>query len=309
LTANQFNVKIKKVKIEESTMNDYVIVTDATCDLPAALAEQIGVDIIPMEFTMSGKVYKHYPDAHEMDFHTFYERTKNGEMSVTSQINGVTYDKYWEPILKEGKDILYIGFSSALSGTYQASKIAAEELMGQYRNRRIICIDSKAASVGEGMLVYAAAHKRAEGMNLEQLVLWVEKNRDHACHWFTVDDLNHLKRGGRVSTVTAVVGTALGIKPILHVDVQGNLIPVSNVRGRKKSLEALVDQMVKTCINPEDQTIFIGHGDDMEAAEYVKSLVNEKFDVKNIIISDMGPVIGSHTGCGIIALFFFGTEK
>lgn len=144
-------------------MNDYVIVTDATCDLPAALVEQIGVEIIPMEFSMSGKVYKHYPDAREMDFHTFFERTKKGEVSVTSQINGVTYEKYFGPILKAGKDILYIGFSSGLSGTYQASRIAADELMEQYEKRRIVCVDSKAASVGEGMLVYAAAQKKLRG--------------------------------------------------------------------------------------------------------------------------------------------------
>jgi len=290
-------------------MNDYKIVTDATCDLPAALAEKIGVTVIPMEFTMGNKVYKHYVDAREMSFHTFYERTKKGEMSVTSQINGVTYEQYFEPILQAGNDILYIVFSSGLSGTYQASKIAADDLMERYPGRKIICIDSKAASVGEGMLVYAAVQKKEEGMNFDQLADWVEINRDHICHWFTVDDLNHLRRGGRVSPVSAVVGTALGIKPVLHVDSEGNLIPVFNVRGRKKSLEVLVEQMEKTSIHPEEQIIFIGHGDDIEAAEYLKKLVEEKFQVKDIIITDMGPIIGAHTGCGIAALFFFGTEK
>ncbi len=290
-------------------MNQYVIVSDATCDLPAALTEQLEIVVIPMEFTMSGKVYRHFPDAREMSFHTFYERTKNGEMSVTSQINSITYEKYFCPILEQGKDILYIAFSSNLSGTYQASRISADDLMERYPGRKIVCIDSKAASVGEGMLVYYAARKKREGFGLEELAQWVEINRDHMCHWFTVDDLNHLKRGGRVSAVSAVVGTALGIKPVLHVDKEGKLLPVANVRGRKKSLEALVDHMVKTCVHPEDQTVFIGHGDDMEAAEFLKSLVQEKFSVKEIIISDMGPVIGSHTGCGIAALFFIGTEK
>lgn len=290
-------------------MNDYVIITDATSDLPADMAGSLGITVIPMEFTMSGKVYTHYPDAHEMDFHTFYERTKNGEMSVTSQINGITYEKYFEPFLKAGKDILYIAFSSELSGTYQAATITANELRERYPERKLFCVDSKAASVGEGMLVYAAVLKKNEGMSLNDLTKWVEHERDHACHWFTVDDLNHLKRGGRVSAVTAVVGTALGIKPVLHVDSSGDLIPVSNVRGRKKSLETLIERMSKTCIHPEDQTIFIGHGDDFEAAEYIKSLVEAKFRVKNIIITDMGPVIGAHTGCGIAGLFFFGTEK
>lgn len=290
-------------------MNDYVIITDATCDLPASMAENLGITVIPMEFTMSGQVYTHYPDAHEMDFHTFYERTKNGEMSVTSQINGVTYEQYFEPVLKAGKDILYIAFSSELSGTYQASTITAGELLERYPERKLFCVDSKAASVGEGMLIYAAVQKKNEGLSVDELKIWVEQNRDHACHWFTVDDLNHLKRGGRVSAVTAVVGTALGIKPVLHVDSNGDLIPVANIRGRKKSLETLVEHMEKTCVNPEDQTVFIGHGDDMEAAKYIKSLVQEKFRVKDIIITDMGPIIGAHTGCGIAALFFFGTEK
>ena len=290
-------------------MNQYVIVSDATCDLPVALSEQLEIVIIPMEFTMSGKVYRHFPDAREMSFHTFYERTKNGEMSVTSQINSITYEKYFSPILEQGKDILYIAFSSCLSGTYQASRLSASDLMERYPGRKIVCVDSKAASVGEGMLTYYAAQKKQEGLSLDELAEWVQVNRDHICHWFTVDDLNHLKRGGRVSAVTAVVGTALGIKPVLHVDTDGNLIPVGNVRGRKKSLEALVEHMAQTCVHPENQTIFIGHGDDREAAEFLKSLVEEKFHVKNSIISDMGPIIGTHTGCGIAALFFIGTEK
>lgn len=290
-------------------MNDYAVITDATCDLPAEMVERMGITVIPMEFTMSGKVYTHYPDAREMDFHTFYERTKNGEVSVTSQINGITYEKYFEPVLQAGKDILYIAFSSELSGTYQASTIIANELQERYPERKLFCVDSKAASVGEGVLVYDAMLKKEEGLSLDELKAWVEQRRDHLCHWFTVDDLNHLKRGGRVSSVTAVVGTALGIKPVLHVDSKGDLIPVTNVRGRKKSLDTLVEHMRKTCVHPEEQVIFIGHGDDMEAAQYLKSLVEEQFRVKKIIITDMGPVIGAHTGCGIAALFFFGTEK
>ena len=290
-------------------MNQYVIVSDATCDLPAALTEQLEIVVIPMEFTMSGKVYRHFPDAREMSFHTFYERTKNGEMSVTSQINSITYEKYFCPILEQGKDILYIAFSSGLSGTYQTSRISADDLMERYPGRKIVCIDSKCASVGEGLLVYYAARKKREGLGLEELAQWAERNRDHICHWFTVDDLNHLKRGGRVSALSAVVGTALGIKPVLHVDKEGKLLPVANVRGRKKSLEALIDHMVKTCVHPEGQTIFIGHGDDMEAAECLKSLVQERFAVKEIVISDMGPIIGTHTGCGVAALIFIGTEK
>jgi EDD domain protein, DegV family len=290
-------------------MEDYLIVSDATCDLPAELAEKLGIVIIPMQFTMSGQVYTHYPDAREMDFHTFYQRTKNGEMSVTSQINSSVYEEYWEPYLAQGKEILYLAFSSALSSTYQSSLIAAEELRARYPQRKILCLDTKCASVGEGMLVFAAAQKKAEGMGFDELARWVEQTRDHACHWFTVDDLNHLKRGGRISAVSAVVGTALGIKPVLHVDKNGELTPVANVRGRKKSLETLVEHMAATCVHPEEQTVFIGHGDDPEAAESIRSLILDRFKVKDIIIADTGPIVGAHTGCGFAALFYFGTEK
>lgn len=290
-------------------MTDYTILSDATCDLPAEMAEQLGIVVIPMQFTMSGEVYTHYSDAREMDFHTFFQRTKNGEMSVTSQINSSVYQEYFSQSLAQGKDVLYICFSSALSSTYQSSLLAAEQLTEAYPERKIYCIDSKCAALGEGVLAWAAAHKKMEGMGIDELKDWVEMNRDHVCHWFTVDDLNHLKRGGRVSPVAAVVGTALGIKPILHVTTEGELVPVANARGRKKSLETLVDHMAESCINPEDQTIFIGHGDDRKAAEYVRSLILERFRVKDTMVADLGPIIGSHTGCGFVALFFFGTEK
>ena len=224
-------------------------------------------------------------------------------------MNYQTFLDTFTPILESGRDILYLAFSSGLSGTYNGSVIAANDLMEKYPGSKVISVDTLAASVGEGLLVYAAAKKREEGLSLDELAQWVTDNRLHLCHWFTVDDLNHLKRGGRVSPAVAIIGTALGIKPVMHVDDEGHLIPVSKVRGRRKSLDALVEHMAETCDKPESQTIFIGHGDSKEDAEYVAKLVRQKFKVKNIILNYIGPVIGSHSGPGTIALFFFGTHR
>ena len=290
-------------------MRDYRIVTDSTCDLPANVVEELGLTVIPMEFQLDGATYHNYPDGREYDFHQFYEALRAGKTSTTSQVNYQTFLDPFTPILEEGKDILYLSFSSGLSGTYNGSTIAAKDLMEKYPDARIISIDTLAASIGEGLLVFAAAKKREEGLSLEELAKWVEANRLHLCHWFTVDDLNHLKRGGRVSPAVAIIGTALGIKPVMHVDDEGHLIPVSKVRGRRKSLDALVDHMVQTCTHPEGQTIFIGHGDSLEDAEYVAKLVRQKFKVKTVILNYIGPVIGSHSGPGTIALFFFGTQR
>ena len=224
-------------------------------------------------------------------------------------MNYQTFLDTFTPILESGRDILYLAFSSGLSGTYNGSVIAANDLMEKYPGSKVISVDTLAASVGEGLLVYTAAKKREEGLSLDELAQWVTDNRLHLCHWFTVDDLNHLKRGGRISPAVAIIGTALGIKPVMHVDDEGHLIPVSKVRGRRKSLDALVEHMAETCDKPESQTIFIGHGDSKEDAEYVAKLVRQKFKVKNIILNYIGPVIGSHSGPGTLALFFFGTHR
>lgn len=290
-------------------MRDYCIITDSTCDLPENIVSELELQVIPMEFQIDGKIYHNYPDGREYDFHKFYDALRTGKTSTTSQVNYQVFMDTFSPILESGKDILYIAFSSGLSGTYNGSVIAAKDLMEKYPERKVVCVDSLAASVGEGLLVYEAARKRAEGLALEELAAWVENNRLKLCHWFTVDDLNHLKRGGRVSPAVAIIGTTLGIKPVLHVDDEGHLIPVSKVRGRRKSLDALVEHMVQTCEKPEGQTVFIGHGDALEDAEYVAKLVRQKFKIKDIVINYIGPVIGSHSGPGTIALFFFGTHR
>ena len=290
-------------------MRDYCIVTDSTCDLPANIVTDLGITVIPMEFQLDGTTYLNYPDGRDYDFHAFYDALRAGKASTTSQVNYQTFLDTFTPILESGRDILYLAFSSGLSGTYNGSVIAANDLMEKYPGSKVISVDTLAASVGEGLLVYTAAKKREEGLSLDELAQWVTDNRLHLCHWFTVDDLNHLKRGGRISPAVAIIGTALGIKPVMHVDDEGHLIPVSKVRGRRKSLDALVEHMAETCDKPESQTVFIGHGDSKEDAEYVAKLVRQKFKVKNIILNYIGPVIGSHSGPGTLALFFFGTHR
>lgn len=290
-------------------MRNYVIITESTADLPSNIIEELGITVIPMTFDIEGKSYLNYPDNRDLDAHEFYDKIRKGEKSTTSLVNTAYFIDLFEPILKSGKDILYIAFSSGLSGTYNASLLAVEELKVKYNDAKIMCVDTKAASIGEGLIVYTAVKKKQEGMDIDELHGWLLDNVLNVCHWFTVDDLYHLKRGGRVSALSATLGTALNIKPVLHVDNEGHLIPMSNVRGRKKSLHELVEHMIETCVNPEEQVVFIGHGDCIEDAEYVEKLVREKFNVQNVIINYIGPVIGSHSGPGTIALFFFGTER
>jgi DegV family protein with EDD domain len=215
----------------------------------------------------------------------------------------------FEGILKRGNDVLYIGFSSALSGSYNAGTMVAESLRDAYPERKIVTIDSLSASMGEGLLVYHVAEQRRSGKSIDEVSEWLIANRLHLCHWFTVDDLFHLKRGGRISAATALVGTVLGVKPVLHVDDEGKLVAVGKVRGRRRSLEALVDEMEKTCANPTEQVVFISHGDCIEDAQYVERLVRERLNVKDVQINYVDPVIGAHSGPGTVALFFLGTAR
>lgn len=212
-------------------------------------------------------------------------------------------------MLAEGEDVLYIAFSSGLSGTCQSAFIAKQQLEEQFPGRRVEVFDSLAASMGEGLLVYLAAQQQKAGLTLDQLLAWLKENVLHLCHWFTVDDLNHLKRGGRVSAATALVGTMLGIKPVLHVDDEGHLIPVSKVRGRKQSLDELVRKMAETVLDPAGQTVFISHGDCLADAQYVEKRIRETLGVKKFYINFIGPVIGAHSGPGTVALFFLGQHR
>jgi DegV family protein with EDD domain len=224
-------------------MKDYSIITESTSDLSQDMVDELGIRVIPMAFSFGSESYLNYPDFRELDIHKFYERIKNGERSTTALVNANTFKEYFEPILQSGNDILYIGFSSGLSGTFASSLIAAEESRQKYPDAKIVCIDTLAASMGEGLLVYYAAKLKQEGKSIDEVSQWVLDKRLNLCQWFTVDDLNHLKRGGRVSTMAATLGSALNVKPILHTDNEGHLIPVHKVRGRRKSIIALFEHM------------------------------------------------------------------
>ncbi len=290
---------------------EYVIITDSTCDLTPELIEELDIVVIPMEFTMAeGEVYKNYPDGRELGFQAFYDRVRAGAQPKTNQINAATYMEVAAPYLDKGQDVLILAFSSALSGTYQSSVLAVEELREKYPDRQIYTVDTLSASMGEGLLIYHAAKKREEGLSVSELAHWVEENRLRLCHWFTVDDLNHLKRGGRVSSAAALFGTILGIKPVLHVDDAGRLIPREKVRGRRSSLEALAKHMRET-IDPAEgeQTIFISHGDCEQDVKYLIDLIREQVPVKEIKVGYIGPGIGAHSGPGTVAVFYLGTTR
>ena len=291
-------------------MREYVLMTDSCCDLPDQMAKDLQLEVLPLTMHMDGQDYPNTLDGAAISNEEFYRRIRAGKMATTSAVNVGQFEDAMSAILEQGKDILCISFSSALSTTYQSACIAAETVLAKHPEGRIRVIDSLSASLGQGLLMYLTAHKKLEeNLTLDQLGDWVEENKLHVCHWFTVDDLNHLKRGGRVSATAALVGTLLGVKPVLHVDDEGHLIPVSKVRGRRQSLDALVQKMEETAIQPADQTVFISHGDCLADAEYVANRVREKFGVKNIYINFIGPVIGAHSGPGTVALFFIGEHR
>lgn len=290
-------------------MANYRIVTDSTTDLTPEMISELDLKVIPLCYMMEGKTYRNIPGGGELDEPAFYNKLRGGVMSTTAQVNSEEFVSEFSPILEAGEDILYLAFSSGLSGTCQSAFLAKKELEEKYPGRRVEVFDTLSASMGEGLLVYHAAMQKKGGASLDELLSWLKQNVLRLCHWFTVDDLNHLKRGGRVSTATALVGTMLGIKPVLHVDNEGHLIPVSKVRGRKQSLDALVKKMEETAENPAEQTVFISHGDCLEDAQYVEQQVKAKMGVKKTYLNYIGPVIGAHSGPGTIALFFLGRNR
>ena len=288
---------------------NYVIVTDSSCDLPAELAQELELAVLPLTLTLGGKEYANYLDGREIGFSEFYGRIRQGEAAVTAAANLEGYLSIMEPILQAGKDILLLVFSSGLSSTYQVSLLAAEELSQKYPQRKILPVDTLCASLGQGMLVYQAAKLRQQGRTMEEVRDWAEANKLRQCHWFTVNDLFFLKKGGRVSAATAVVGTMLQIKPVLHVDNEGHLINVAKARGRKASLLALVDKVGELADDPAGQTMFISNSDCAEDAQFVADEIKQRYGTKEIIINSIGPVIGAHTGPGCVALFFMGKHR
>lgn len=290
-------------------MEDYVIVTDSSCDLPASLAEEMGLCVVPLSFTLGGKEYRNYLDGRELSIHDFYARIRAGEPCTTSAVNVDAFTQAMEPFLQSGKNVLNLAFSSGLSNTYNAAKMACEELVMKYPDREIYAVDTLAASLGQGMLIYYAVQQKRAGKSIREVRDWTEEHKLRLCHWFTVEDLQHLKRGGRISGATALIGGMLNIKPILHVDNEGHLIGMGKVRGRRASLNALVDHMEQTAQDPQNQTVFLSHGDSREDAEYVAGEVKRRLGVKEVILNEVGPVIGTHSGPGTMALFFFGSQR
>ena len=290
-------------------MRDYVILTDSCCDLTAEEITELGLTVLPLTYTLDGVNHKNDVFHPEMSNKEFFQKIREGSDCSTSAVSVGEFHDAMRPILESGTDILCVSFSSALSTTYQSACIAAEDLWPEFPEAKIIVIDSLSASRGQGMLLWYTAQEKKKGKTIEELADYVRETLPHQCHWFTVDDLNHLKRGGRVSPATALLGTMLNIKPVLHVDNEGHLIPMEKVRGRRQSLDSLVRHMEKTAVNPGEQVIFISHGDCADDAEYVARQIRERIPVREIRIHSIGPVIGTHSGPGTVALFFLGTER
>ena len=289
-------------------MNTYVIMTDNMADLPEDYIREHNLEVLSLSYILDGETYDR---DHPLEVGEFYHRMREGSMPTTSQVNPEQAKEAFTACLEQGKDVLYIAFSSGLSGTYNSGKIAAEEIReeGRFPDRKLMVLDSLSASLGEGLLVHKAVQLKEAGKSMEEAAAWVEEHKLEICHNFTVDDLFHLHRGGRVSKATAILGTMINIKPILHVDNEGHLIAIGKVRGRKKSLSTLVDRMGEQIKGFENPEVFISHGDCIEDARYVEKLVRERFGVESFIINYVGPTIGAHSGPGTIALFFMGNPR
>jgi len=290
-------------------MDTYRIITDSSCDLTQEMADELGLEVAPLSVNYKGQEYANYLDGRSLDTREFYQGLREGEMTSTTAANPNLWKATAEPILKAGLDVLILAFSSGLSTTCNAACMAAEELKEQYPGRKIYVVDTLCASLGQGLLCWLVAKQKENGATLEEARDYAENNKLHLCHWFTVNDLYFLKRGGRVSGATAVVGSILQIKPVLHVDNEGHLINMSKARGRKASIQALAAKVGETAFEPEKQTMFISHGDCLEDAQQLAELLKEQYHVPEIHINYVGPVIGSHAGPGVLALFFLGSER
>ena len=284
----------------------YRIITDTCCDFPASSYEELKLTAVPLVVRFQGKEVSQYS---EKWLKKMYAGLRAGEEATTAAANPQDWEDAIAPVLAAGEDALVLAFSSGLSTTYQSAVIAAAELSEKYPDRKVRVVDTLCASLGQGLLVWYACKKRDEGMELDRLADWVEANKLNLCHWFTVDDLMFLKRGGRISAATALVGTMLQIKPVLHVDDEGHLINVSKARGRKASLDALAKKLGETGFPGENDTVFISHGDCIEDVRYLETVLKEKYGVKEVFTYYVGAVIGSHAGPGTLALFFLGNKR
>lgn len=288
----------------------FEIVTDSSCNLIEDMIDDFGLHILPLTFMVDNEQYQSYLKGEHTDLRQFYTMMRENKVITTSLPNLADSEELMRGLLEAGHDILYIGFSSGLSGTYEATELLIKDLTREFPDRTLYAVDTLAASGGEGLLIYHAVQRARAGASIDEVRDWVEQNKLHLAHWFTVDDLMFLFRGGRVSKTSAWAGTMLNIKPIMHVDDEGRLIPLEKVRGRKKSLNALVDHMEEAALAPiAEQMVFITHGDCIEDAEYVADLVRTRFGVEDIVINYVDPVIGAHSGPGTIALFFLADKR
>lgn len=287
-------------------MSEYIITVNSTVDLPKQWLQDRNVPVIPLKYRMDGI---DYVDMDGLSAKEFFQKLREGKMATTSQVNPEEAREAFEPFLKEGKDILHLGFSSGLSGTCNSMRIAAEELREEYPERKIIVIDTLCACLGEGLLLYYALKRKSEGMDIDQLAEWIEANKLHVCHDVTIDDLYHLQRGGRISKTVAVVGSIVQIKPIIHMDNEGTLQVIGKERGRKKSLQKIVNMALEQSRGWENDLVMITHGDCEEDANYVAQLVREKMGIQEVLVNNIGTVIGSHTGPGVVAVFCMGEKR
>lgn len=289
---------------------DFEIVTDSSCNLKEEMIDEFGLHVLPLTFMVDGEQRQSYLKGQVTDLQQFYTMMREGKVITTSLPNLADSEALLRGLLEAGRDVLYLGFSSGLSGTFEAISLLCNQLAAEFPERKIFSVDTLAASGGEGLLVWHAVQKAREGLSIEELRDWVEQHRLNLAHWFTVDDLMFLLRGGRVSKVSAYMGTMLNIKPVMHVDDEGRLIPMEKVRGRKKALQALVKHMEDSAWKPvADQPVFITHGDCIEDVEYVSDLIREKFGDVKITVNYVDPVIGAHSGPGTLALFFLADQR
>ena len=289
---------------------DFEIVTDSSSNLVEEMIDDFGLHVLPLTFMVDGEEYQSYLKGQHTDLKQFYTMMREGKVITTSLPNLAESEALMRGLLEQGRDILYLGFSSGLSGTFEATELLMRDLAAEFPERTLCAVDTLAASGGEGLLVWHAVQRARAGASIGEVRDWVEENKLHLAHWFTVDDLMFLFRGGRVSKTAAWAGTMLNIKPVMHVDDEGHLIPLEKVRGRKKSLNALVDHMEKRAVQPIDQQmVFITHGDCLEEAEYVADQVKERFGVKEVVVNYVDPVIGAHSGPGTMALFFLADKR
>ena len=284
----------------------YQIITDSCCDFTADMYQKLSLSVQPLTITYNGETF---PDRNDDSLKEMYDGFRAGQSASTSAVNPDSWGCRMRSVLERGEDALVLAFSSGLSTTYQSAVIAAEELKAEFPDRRILVSDTLCASLGQGLLVWYACRKRDSGASMDEVYQWVEDNKLHLCHWFTVDDLMYLKRGGRISSATALVGTMLNVKPILHVDDEGHLVSVSKSRGRKASIQALAQKVSELGAGYDNSTMFISHGDCREDAEFLASILKEKYGVKDVYINYVGAVIGSHSGPGTLALFFLGSHR